>query len=135
MTCKAEALPCPNLPALFGFRYRITWDPAYCTHRVPRSKLDPWYAQIPCRYGTIYPVGTDRLAVEVDYHPGLAVKLARVPGVVCTQNGSEEKTFQFPLSAFDAVAELVLPRRRRKLTEERKAKLREMSSKFGFAAR
>jgi hypothetical protein len=105
---------CPNLLALYGKKYRITFDPCYDRRKVPRKWLDPWMMQVPCRGDvTIYPVGEDRVAVELDYHPGLPRKVAALPGVVCTQDGDQEKTFTFPLALFDRVAEIVKPHKRR----------------------
>jgi hypothetical protein len=77
-----------------------------------------------CRGGiTIYPAGGDRLAVDVDYHPGIAKKLAAIPGVTLAQDGDGEKTFVFFLGVAEEVFALVKPRKRRVLSEEHKAKL------------
>ena len=105
-------MDCINLRQRFGNVYRITFDPAYDPRGVPRRKLDPWYMQITCRFGTIYPLGRDRLAVECDYHPGIAKRLASIEGVTPTQDGDGEKTFAFPVELLDAVVEVVRPRRR-----------------------
>jgi hypothetical protein len=125
---------CIDLRQRFGDRYRITWDPAYDSKGIHRDNLDPWYAQIPCRGGiTIYPVGGNDLAVECDYHRYLARRLAAIPGVVCTQDGDEEKTFRFPVDLFDQVAAIVEPKRRRVLTEDQKTRLAEASHATRFA--
>jgi hypothetical protein len=105
---------CIDLMAMFGERYRITHDPA----RHPRERLDPWLMQIRGRYGVIYPHGGDKLACEVDYHPKYAAKVQRSPGVVQTQDGTDEKTFVFPVELFDKVAEVVLPYRKPSCTAE-----------------
>jgi hypothetical protein len=63
---------------------------------------------------TIYSVGGDRLAVELDCHGGLAKRLAAIPGVELWQNGDREKTFVFSIDLLDAVAAVVKPRRRRR---------------------
>jgi len=72
---------------------------------------------------TIYPHGGDRLAVEVDGRPGLAKKLAAIPGVELGQDGDGEKTFLFDLGLFDAVAGVVRPHRRRRLSAGQRAEL------------
>jgi hypothetical protein len=64
----------------------------------------------------IYPAGGDRLAVEVDYHPHVARRLAAIPGVELWQDGDREKTFVFPVELFDVVAAVVQPRKRRRPT-------------------
>jgi hypothetical protein len=108
---------CINLLERWGRSYRIAFDASYDPKGVRRDKLDPWYMTIPCRYGTVYPVGGDRLAVEVDYRPHIAKRLAALPGVVLSQNGDMEKTFSFPVAMFEAVAAIVRPRRRRQVSE------------------
>jgi hypothetical protein len=105
-------MDCIKLRVRFGNVYRITFDPAYDHRGVPRRKLDPWYMQLPCRFGTIYPLGGDKLAVEVDYHPGIAKRLGGMAGVALTQDGDHEKTFAFRVELLDAVADVVRPKRR-----------------------
>ena len=91
----------------------------------PRRFLDPWLMRLPCRGRgvTVYPFGGDRLAVEVDGRPGLAKKLAGIPGVVLWQDGDGEKTFLFPVGRFSEVAAVVKPHRRRRLSPEWRAEL------------
>ena len=128
-------IQCVNLMEEFGERYRVTFDPAYDPKNRPREKLDAWYMQIPCERGTIYPWSEDRLAVEVDHRPITAKKLAALDDVVLVQDGDNEKTFAFPLSMFDAVAELVLPRRKRRLTDDQKQKAGERLKAYQFQPR
>jgi hypothetical protein len=123
---------CLNLRERFGRRYRIAFDPCYDPKGVPRAKLDPWYMTLPCRLGIIYPVGADRLAVEVDYHPYIAKRLAALPGVVLTQDGDHEKTFTFPAEMFDQVAASVRPRRKKQLSAAQKAVLRQAGAGTRF---
>lgn len=103
---------CVNLADRYGAVYRITYDPAYDPAHVPHDKRDPRYMQMPCDRGTIYPHGGEMLAVEVDYRPKVAAKVAALPGVVVHQDGDHEKTFLFDVSLFAQVAALVRPRRR-----------------------
>ena len=81
--------------------------------------------QLPCRGRgvTIYPHGGDRLAVEVDGRPGLVKQLTALPGVGLWQDGDGEKTFVFEVGLFDAVAGVVRPHRRRRLSAEQRAEL------------
>src|SRR5262249_55841137 len=96
----------------------ITFDQAYDARG--RKCPDPWYMQIPCQYGLIYPVGGDRLAVEVDCHDMIAGKLKRL-GLRLTQDGDKEKTFAFPVGGFAEFAAIVKPKRRLVLTASQKA--------------
>jgi hypothetical protein len=107
-----------DLQKRFGKRYRLTFDPAYDSRG--KHTPDPWYMQIPCRYGIIYPVGGDDLAIEVDYHDIIAAKLKRL-GLRLTQDGDNEKTLVFSVDRFPEVAAIVKPKRRLVLTESQKA--------------
>src|SRR5262249_40917677 len=111
-------ITCLNLRALYGDRYRITFDQAYAPRNVPREKLDPWAMQLPCRFGCIFPHGGELVAVEVDYHAKVARALTTVPGVVLYQDGDHEKTFVFHVDLFDQVTATVKPYRRRQWAEE-----------------
>ena len=114
---------CINLKERFGKQYRITFDPAYDHKGVPRKSLDPSMMTIPCHKGIIYPYGGEYLAVEIDYHGPTAKQVGQIPGVVCTQDGDQEKTFKFHVDLFPQIAQLVIPRKKRRLTEEQKQKL------------
>ncbi len=110
---------CPNLRELYGDRFRIGHDPLAAT---PSQRKDPWMMTILCRGGAvIYPHGRGVLAGEVDYRPHLAKRLAAIPGVRLHQCGNGERSLLFPVNLFDQVAELVKPRRRRRLTQEQRA--------------
>jgi hypothetical protein len=126
--------PCPNLKELFGDRYRIGHDSAADK---PSERKDPWLTTIPCRGGVvIYPHGANVLAVEIDFRPNLAKRLAAIPGVRLHQCGDREKTFLFPVDLFDKVAELVRPKRKRRWNEEdRKAQAERFArTKGSFSA-
>jgi len=111
-------MTCINLLDQFGDRYRITFDPAYSARGVPRAKLDPWMMQIPCqgRGLTIYPYGGNTLAVEVDRRPSIVAKFKMIEGLQVYQCGDVEATFLLNVSLFEQVAEVVKPRKRRRLT-------------------
>src|ERR1043166_8181859 len=121
---------CINLLQSFGKLYKIRFDPAYDPKGIRRKNLDPWHMQIPCKFGAIYPHGGYMLAVEVDYHPGIAKKINQLPGAQLWQDGSHEKTYLFPLELLGSVAEIVKPMKRRQVNEEEKQRL----AKIGAAA-
>src|SRR5262249_28340835 len=114
---------CINLQALYGKTYRITYDRSYSPRNVLKVERDAWMMEIPCKYGTVYCHGQDRLAVEVDNHPNMSNALNALEGVSLYQDGEKEKTFLFPLELFDKVAEIVHPRRRRHGKPENGARL------------
>ena len=126
---------CINLLERFGTRFRITFDEAYDPAHRQRENLDPWAMQIPCRRGVIYPHGGDVLAVEVDGRPRLASQLREIPGVTELHDGNGEWTFLFPVTMFDTVAAIVLPRVKRRLTDEQKAAARERLAGYQFKSR
>jgi hypothetical protein len=69
--------------------------------------------QIPCKYGTIYPYGGELLAVECDYHNGIAARLAAL-GLRHSQCGDYEHTFIFHVNDWAKVAAVVKPKKRHK---------------------
>src|SRR5262245_36652859 len=114
-----STMKCINLAEQFGDVYRIGHDAA------AESRNDPWGMTLPCRFGTIYPFGGDKLAVDIDYHPAAARKVAAIPGVRVHQDGEwrGEMTFVFNVALFDAVAAIVKPKRLpgpRRLSEEQR---------------
>lgn len=116
---------CINLRTAFP-TCRITHDPAF------EDKKDPWSFQIPCRLGVIYPFDHNTLAVEVDNHPLAVKQLGELVGMdhgTHWQAGDREHTFLVPARMFEQVAAIVHPRRKRVLTEQHKAKLRENAAK------
>jgi len=121
-------LTCINLRERFGRRYRTGFDDA------AGNRDDPWMMTIPGRFGTIYPHGRDRLAVEVDGHPRIAKQVAAIPGIVLHQDGDDEKTFVFPVDLFDQVAAIVEPKRVKRLTDEQRARLVEAGQLYRFQA-
>jgi hypothetical protein len=111
---------CPDLARLFGDKFKLAHDPVA---RSRREKADPWLMTMPCRFGTIYPQGRGRLAVEVDDHPGKARQLALIPGVALVQDGDHEQTFVFPVELFDQVAQVTRPYRRPRVSPVSRANL------------
>jgi hypothetical protein len=67
---KGITIDCIDLRVWSNGRFRLSRDEGV------DSRLDPWGWQIRCKFGLIYPHGGDRLAVECDYHPQLAKRLA-----------------------------------------------------------
>jgi hypothetical protein len=112
-------MSCINLLEAFGDRYRITFNEAYNSRKVPRAKLDPWMMQIACKGPgvTIYPHGGNLLAVQADRRPSIGARLKALDGVKLYQDGDREMTFLFDVSLFEQVAEVVKPRKRRELTD------------------
>lgn len=79
---------------------------------------------IPFRGGEIYADGDDCLRVDINHRRKLAGMVGRLEGLELVQDGDNERTFRFHINQFEAVAELVKPHRRPKVTEERRRQLR-----------
>ena len=114
-----------NLTERFGGDYRITFEEGYAHRGKHRDNLDPWYMQIPARFGTIYPYGRNTLGVMIDNHRYVAKKLAGLACCQLVQDGNLEKTFLFDVDHFPAVAAILLPHRKPQLTEDQRQASRE----------
>lgn len=101
----------------FADRYKLGRDPAAKS----RNK-DPWLLTIVCRNGEIYPHGGAFLAASTRTRGPVANDLAKLGQV--WQDGSDGLTIIFHVNDFDAVAKVMKPKRRRKLSAEHTAKLR-----------
>lgn len=111
---------CINLKKEFGKQYKITYDPAFDSKGLRVANLDPWMMQVSCQRGVIYPFGGSTLAVELDGRGPTIKRLEALAGVQPYTRGDRDATFLFDISLFNAVASVVLPRRRRQLTEEQR---------------
>jgi hypothetical protein len=123
---------CVDLRSEFGDRYRVRFNAGH--EGTTGAGADIWGLEMLCkgRGVTIYPIGGQRLAVEVDYRPSIVRKLMVLLGPP-SQDGDHEKTFYFDLEQFQAVAEIVQPRRRRVLSEAQKAKLASAGARHRFS--
>ena len=125
-------MDCINLQEQFGFRYRITFDPAYDPKHRPKDKLDPWMMRIPCERGIIHPHGGSLLVVEVEQRPITANRLRRLGCTTPHQEGVGFLAMTFDVADFEEVAAIVKPRRRRQISETERKRLRTLSAQYGF---
>jgi len=109
-------MDCINLRDRFGDRFRIGFDPAYSARNVPRDKLDPWMMLLEFPGGNIYHQGGDLLAVEVEGRRKLRKRLSQLACLTLKQEGDDFQAWTFHVRDFEAVAEIVQPRRRRVLS-------------------
>ena len=85
---------CIDLLEEFGDKYRIAKDKSYFAEYGPTAWThDPWYLQIPCRLGHIYPHGGSMLAVSLDAHPIQAKQLAALDCCRIHQQGDDGTTW------------------------------------------
>jgi len=125
------ATDCIDLKEEFGDKYKIAKDESYFAEYGPTAWThDPWYLQIPCRLGHIYPHGGSTLAVSLDGHPIKAKQLTALDCCQVHQHGADGMTLLFDMADFQQVAEIVRPHRRVQLSEARKAELAERCRKM-----
>ena len=117
---------CIDLLERFGDRCKIAKDESYFAEYGPTAWThDPWYLQMPCRLGHIFPHGSSTLAVSLDGHPKIAKRLAGLACCRVHQHGADGTTLLFDVANFKTVAKIVKPHRRAQLSEARKAELAE----------
>ena len=110
-----------NLRELFGRRYQIGYDPSYAHEQSDWRKCEePWLQVVLCHHGEIYPWGDDRLAATTSTRGAIANKLAALECCTVSQDGSDGVTVTFHVGDFSAVAKLIRPRGRRRLSPERR---------------
>jgi hypothetical protein len=115
---------CIDLKERFSDRYRVAYEDSYTAERGSGGRAhDPWLLTIPCKHGHIYPHGCEWLAASTDHRGPIANRLAAVPGARVVQDGDDGINVVFHVDDFDQVAEVIKPKRRRKLSPEHAAKL------------
>ena len=119
--------PTLNLKEFFGHRFNVGYDPAAETYA---ERQNPWMMTLCCMNGVIYPHGSTLLAVECK--GTTAKRLMDLPGVTVHQQGDMEWTLLFDVAIFEAVAAIVKPRKRRRLTEDQRAGNVERLKAFRF---
>lgn len=109
-------MKCINLKSRFGTVYKIDREPGHGS-----KTQDAWLWQIRCRRGHIAPWGGSKLVACTDRRGQIAGKLAALPCVQVVQEGDDGTNAVFDVADFDAVAAVMLPYRRRKLSAEQRA--------------
>ncbi len=113
---------CIDLLERHGHRYKIGRDEAYHADYGPNAWThDPWLLTIECRNGQIYPHGGDYLAAATRTRGAVSTLLATLPGVEVVQDGADGINAKFHVRDFAAVAAVMKPRRKRKLSPEQRA--------------
>ncbi len=129
---------CINLRQRYGDRYKITHDESYRTERPEfRAAEEPWLQVIECRNGHVFPWGPDDdgvqwLAASTSRAGSVAKRLAALPFTTVVQDGTDGVTVRFPPAHFTDVAEIMHPRRRRRLSAEARTQATERLKKYQF---
>ena len=114
-----------DLRKLFGDRYKIAVDESASCE--PGGRKNPWYFQIPCKYGHVYPHSHQLLAYYCD--SGLVRgRLHREHPEIEVRQWSDigEAVCLFQPEQFNVIAVYARPRRKRQLTAAEKARRAEV---------
>jgi len=124
---------CLNLRQLLGHRFRVTFEESYHAdlgRGVNRG--DPWLQIIVCcdRRGHFFPWSEKEVAVSVD-KPKVVDRVVALGCCRMVQDSDDDgATLVFDLADFDRVAEIMKPRKRRRLNPEQRAKNSERLKKL-----
>jgi len=112
---------------VFGDRYRVE-------HELGGKRIsDPWHAVIRCKHGHVYPCGGSLLGVATTHRGPIAHRLAALDFVTVVQDGEDGINAVFDVASFAHVAEIIKPRRRRRLSAKHRDKLIAASRPFRFS--
>ena len=117
-----------NLKESFGDVFKVEHEESHGDARTD----DPSLQQIPCQHGHIFPHGGDLLAASTNNSGVVANKLRRMPGVNVHQDGDDGINVVFDVGLFAKVAEVMKPRRRRRLSREHRQRLDRASQPTRF---
>jgi hypothetical protein len=123
---------CINLRERLGDRFKLWHEESYQAERPEfRAEEEVWLQIIPCRSGHISPWGGNLLAACLPAG-SVANRVRALPFTQVVQDGSDGANIVFPVDRFEEVAELVHPRRRRRLSLEGRRKLAQAGAKTRF---
>ena len=126
-------MSCINLRERFGDVYKVELEESYHADRGENARTeDPWLQVLLCQHGHIYPHGRDVLAASTNTRGGIARKLAALDCTTVVQDGSDGINATFHVRDFERVAELMKPKRRRRLTVEQRRAAAERLAKYAF---
>jgi len=119
-----------NLKELYGERYHITLDES--AYHEKGGVDDPWYFQVDCHRGFIYPY-SDKLLAYYCNGPKVRVRLrAEHPEFECIQWAEDyEAVFLFEPYDMKIIRPYAKPKKKRKITKEQQIKM----SKYGHRTR
>ncbi len=124
---------CIDLNAAYGAQYRVVYEESYQGGQAGGRRVhDQWLLTIPCQFGHIYPHGADHLGASTSFRGPVAKRLAALPCVRVVQDGDDGINVVFHIDDFEAVAEVMKPRRRRRLTPDQRAERVERLRKYQF---
>lgn len=123
----------PDLRALYGTKYRTTYEESYFADRSELARThEPYLMVVLCRHGHIFLNGPDVLGASTDRRGAIARRLCNLPGIKVVQDGDDGINAVFSPDLFDSVAKIMKPRRRRRLNDEQKKAASERLRQYQF---
>ena len=118
-------MDCINLKEGFGSQYKVEYEESYFAERSKRTIEDPWLMIILCENGHICPWGGDLLAACTHKRGSVAKRLIDLDCTSMAQDGDDGINVTFHVDAFDQVAAVMKPRRKRqgRPTDEKRREL------------
>ena len=124
---------CVNLKERFGEWFRVEYEESYRAERGEHGWAeDPWLMVIPCQHGHICPWGGSILAACTKHAGRIVNRLKALPFTTVAQDGSDGANVLFDVEHFDQVAEIMRPRRRRRLSPEARRAAGERLRQYQF---
>jgi len=124
-----------NLRERYGRQFKIAFDEAYYAERGRGAWADdPALQIIPGRLGHVYPASGGRLAAFGRSGP-TAAKLRALPYAEVWTDGSDGVTVLFPPDRLNEVAHLLHLKRRRRVSDQERARLAEVGRQYQFRPR
>ena len=128
-------IQCINMRERFGDLYKIGHDPAYDIERSEfRAQEEPWLQLILCQNGEIGPWGDEHLLACTKNRGPIAKRLAALDCIEVNQGGDDGISVKFHVRNFDQVAEIMKPRKRRRLSEAQRVAAIQRLTKYQFSA-
>ena len=115
---------CINLRKRFGQRFKVAMEESYYADRGPRAFADdPACRIIPGRRGHVYPWDGTRLAATSKTSGPRAKRLRELAGAEVYVDASDGATTLFPVDLLDQVADILLLKRRRRVSQQERQRL------------
>jgi hypothetical protein len=124
-------MTCINLKERFGDRFKVVYEESYYADRGENARAeDPWYMILLCQNGHISPWDDKRLAACTSRPGSVAKRLKALPFAETVQDGDDGANVAFPVEHFAEVAEIMRPRKRKRLSEEQRQQATERPRKY-----
>jgi hypothetical protein len=125
-------MKCIDLKREFGDHYRVECEPSYYAQSGSQraSNRNAWLYVIPCRHGEIFPWEGRLLAISTKRRGAIATRLKRLSCTEMKQDGDDGMTLTFHEDDFPTIADIVKPRRRPQLSDERRQALSQQMTRL-----